>query len=131
VSLVSLAATFLDVAGIATPTWSEGLPLPLADEHVVGPTHTITEWDSALFGVDVHVRTVVTETYAYTAYLPGSVHDGTERELYVLADDPLQRENRATDANYAVVMSELDELLHQHAARPHQMTRWAPVVAPV
>jgi len=28
----------------------------------------VTEWDSALFGVDVHVRTIVTKEHLYTEY---------------------------------------------------------------
>jgi arylsulfatase A-like enzyme len=131
VSLVSLAATFLDVAGLPTPLWSEGRPLPTTDHDAETPGHSVTEWDSALFGVDVHVRTVVTDRYLYTRYLPGSVHDGSERELYDLVEDPLQRVNRASDPSLAGEREVLDSLLDEHDARPHQMMTWAPVVAPV
>jgi hypothetical protein len=57
----------------------------------------LTEWDSELFGVDVHLRTITRDGWVCTAYLPGTVHDGTEGELYDLADDPLQRVNRWDD----------------------------------
>ena len=57
----------------------------------------LTEWDSELFGVDVHLRTVTRDGWVCTAYLPGTMHDGTEGELYDLVDDPLQRHNRWED----------------------------------
>ena len=57
----------------------------------------MTEWDSELFGVDVHLRTITRDGWVCTAYQPGYSHDGTEGELYDLADDPLQQVNRWDD----------------------------------
>ena len=57
----------------------------------------LTEWDSVLFGVAVHLRTITRDGWVCTAYRPGHSHDGTEGELYELADDPLQRVNRWAD----------------------------------
>jgi len=133
VNLVSLAATFLDVAGAPRADWLEGGPLPRSDDEasMEGLDQSITEWDSALFGVDVHVRSVVTKDYLYTEYLPGTVHDGTEGELYVLADDPLQRENRFTDAAFRGIREELHERLAVHIVRPGLPEHLGPVVAPV
>ena len=39
------------------------------------------------------VRSPVRGACTSTAMLPGTVHDGTEGELYDLANDPLQRNN--------------------------------------
>ncbi len=99
VSLVSLAATFCEIAGQPPPTWVEGASLPVDDEdaHARGFDATVTEWDSSLFGVDVHVRTVVTGEHLLTEYGAGTQHEGSEGELYVLGDDPLQRVNRFED----------------------------------
>lgn len=133
VSLVSLAATFLHIARVDLPSWSEGSALPTSDTDAEERDcdQTVTEWDSALFGVDVHVRTVVTKGHLYTEYLAGTMHDGTEGELYDLADDPLQRVNRFGDARYASVRAELSERLREHALRPGERAAPGELVAPV
>jgi len=53
-----------------------GLPIDDDDAKRRSFEATFTEWDSSIFGVDVHVRTVVTDDYLYTEYQPGTVHDG-------------------------------------------------------
>ena len=74
----------------------QGGPLP-ANAHASAPERVLTEWDSELFGVAVRLRTITRDGCVCTAYKPGTVHDGSEGELYDLADDPLQRENRWDD----------------------------------
>ena len=133
VSLVSLAATFVEIANLPRPSWSEGAPLPLSDADAAqrGFDQTVTEWDSALFGVDVHVRTVVTRDHLYSEYLPGTMHDGSEGELYDLAHDPLQRTNRFEEPSFSAVRAELSERLREHADRPGERARPGDLVAPV
>ncbi len=80
----------------------------------------ITEWDSVLFGIGVHLRTVTRDGWVCTEYAPGTVHDGTEGELYSLADDPLQRVNRWDDPALRAVRDDLvADLRASRAARPH------------
>lgn len=132
VSLVSLAATFVHVAGGVVPPWVEGPVLPMSDDDGgVSFESTVTEWDSALFGVDVHVRTAVTSEYLYTEYGPGAMHDGTEGELYDLREDPLQRVNRFEDPALAAERSSLSSLLHDHETRPGERATPGVLVAPV
>ncbi|HUV57393.1 MAG TPA: sulfatase-like hydrolase/transferase [Acidimicrobiales bacterium] len=133
VSLVSLAATFLQVAGQPTPAWVEGAALPVDDADAMNRSFdaTATEWDSVLFGVDVHVRTVVTKKHLYTEYRPGTMHTGTEGELYDLDDDPLQRINRFDDPAYASVKAELAERLAAHERRPGERAAPGVLTAPV
>ncbi len=133
VSLVSLAATFLEVAGQPAPAWTEGAALPINDDdaHARSFTSTVTEWDSALFGVDVHVRSVVTTEHLYTEYRPGTMHDGSEGELYDLADDPLQHVNRFNDPAYAAARATLHERLSAHEDRPGERATPGVLVAPV
>ena len=71
----------------------QGRPLPVddADADARGFERVLTEWDSELFGVGVHLRTITRDGWVCTTYRPGTVHDGTEGELYDLADDPLQQ----------------------------------------
>ena len=73
------------------------LPVDDADADARGFERVLTEWDSELFGVGVHLRTITRDGWVCTAYRPGYVHDGTEGELYDLADDPLQQVNRWDD----------------------------------
>jgi arylsulfatase A-like enzyme len=133
VSLVSLAATFLDVAGSDAPAWVEGAVLPTSDEDASARSFeaTFTEWDSVLFGVSVHVRTIVTSSYLYSEYRAGTMHDGSEGELYDLADDPLQRINRFEDPALAAVRSLLAERLRDHGSRPGERATPGQLVAPV
>jgi arylsulfatase A-like enzyme len=105
VGLVDLAPTFCGIAGLAPAPWMQGAPLPT--DATGGPERVLTEWDSELFGVGVHLRTVTRDGWVCTAYLPGTVHDGTEGELYDLADDPLQRRNRWNDPAVRAVRDDL------------------------
>ncbi len=94
----------------------EGKPLPAddADADARGFERVLTEWDSELFGVGVHLRTITRDGVVCTTYLPGTQHDGTEGELYDLADDPLQRVNRWDDPAFASLRSDLVADLWDH-----------------
>jgi hypothetical protein len=89
----------------------------------------LTEWDSDLFGVDVHLRTIKTGRWVGTAYRSGYVHDGTEGELYDLSDDPLQQVNRWDDPAARGVRSDLVAELWdaQPPARAEALELQAPV----
>jgi hypothetical protein len=89
----------------------------------------LTEWDSELHGVGVHLRTITRDGWVATAYLPGTVHDGTEGELYDLADDPLQRTNRWADPACRAVRDDLlDDLW---SSLPSPRAPRLPLEAPV
>jgi arylsulfatase A-like enzyme len=109
VGLVDLAPTFCAIAGVDAPDWMQGEVLPRSDDDGTRRTDrpVLTEWDSELFGVDVHLRTAARDRWICTAYRPGTVHDGTEGELYDLVDDPLQRHNRWDDAALRSLRSDL------------------------
>jgi arylsulfatase A-like enzyme len=119
VGLVDLAPTFLDIAGVAAPSYMEGARLPVddVDAEARGFDHVITEWDSELFGVGVQLRSVLAGSWLLTRCDPGSMHDGTEGELYDIVSDPLQRDNRFSDPSVASVRDELLERLAAHDAR--------------
>ncbi|MEY4174931.1 MAG: hypothetical protein RI900_2096 [Actinomycetota bacterium] len=116
VGLVDLAPTFCRIAGLAVPDWMEGKPLPTddADADTRGFERSLTEWDSELFGVDVHLRTITRNGWVCTTYQPGFSHDGSEGELYRLDDDPLQRVNLWDDPAHAAVRSDLLADLWDH-----------------
>ncbi|MGB6057722.1 MAG: sulfatase-like hydrolase/transferase [Microthrixaceae bacterium] len=99
VGLIDLAPTFCQIGDIDSAAWMQGKRLPTSDTDAVerGIDQQLTGWDSELFGVAVHLRTITRDGWVCTAYLPGTVHDGSEGELYSLADDPLQQTNRFDD----------------------------------
>ena len=131
VGLVDLAPTFCAIAGLPVPSWMEGAPLPVhdADAHERGFERALTEWDSDLFGVAVHLRTITRDGWVCTAYQPGFSHDGTEGELYDLTDDPLQRVNRWNDPACAAIQRDLLADLWDH--QPQQVRPLRRVEAPV
>lgn len=119
VGLVDLAATFCGIAGIAAPGWMQGMALP---DGATGPApeRVLTEWDSELFGVGVHLRTITRDRWVCTAYRPGTVHDGTEGELYDLVDDPLQRVNRWEDRSHRGLRDDLVSDLRDSQPAAHE-----------
>jgi arylsulfatase A-like enzyme len=131
VGLVDLAPTFCATAGLPAEPWMEGDTLPVddGDADVRRSGRVITEWDSELLGVGVHLRTITRDGWVCTIYGPGTVHDGTEGELYDLADDPLQRINRWDDPAVRSTRDDLVDDLVSHL-RPARAPR-LPLDAPV
>lgn len=131
VGLVDLAPTFCAIAGVDVPEWMQGHPLPGddADAEGRGFERVLTAWDSELFGVAVHLRTITRVGWVCTAYEPGTVHDGTEGELYSLTDDPLQQHNRWDDPAVRGVRDDLlaDLRAGQPRARVPRLDLEAPV----
>jgi arylsulfatase A-like enzyme len=135
VGLVDLAPTFCAIAGLPVPDWMEGRPLPVddADADARGFERVLTEWDSELFGVAVHLRTIMHDgphgRWVCTTYQPGYSHDGTEGELYDLDADPLQHENRWDDPSLRPLRGGLlaDLWDHQPAQRRPLRRLEAPV----
>ncbi len=131
VGLVDLAPTFATIAGLEPAPWMQGSPLPEdeADAEARGFEKVLTEWDSELFGVAVHVRTITRPGWVCSAYRPGYVHDGTEGELYDLVHDPLQQRNLWDDPAHAATKSDLlsDLWDHQPPTRQPRLDVEAPV----
>jgi len=131
VGLVDLAPTFCTIAGVQTPDWMQGAALPVTDEDAAarGFERVLTEWDSELFGVDVHLRTITRSGWVMTTYRRGSVHDGSEGELYDLDEDPLQRVNRWDDPACRGIRDDLlaDLMANLPPARQPKLLLEAPV----
>ena len=131
VGLVDLAPTFSAIAGLEPAEWMQGRRLPVdgADAEARGFERVLTEWDSELFGVGVHLRTITRDGWVCTAYRPGFVHDGSEGELYHLAEDPHQRRNLWDDPAHAALRSDLvaDLWDSQPRARDPRLELEAPV----
>jgi hypothetical protein len=79
--------------------------------------------------VAVHLRTITRDRWVCTTYGPGTVHDGTEGELYDLSDDPLQQVNRWDDPSVRALRDDLVDDLHANL-RPARAPR-LPLEAPV
>jgi arylsulfatase A-like enzyme len=106
---VSLAATFAAIAGLPRPGYTEAPALPVDDDDARsrGFERVLTEWDSVLFGKEVGVRTIFRDNWTCSAMLPGTLHDGTEGELYDHANDPLQRVNRWDDPSVRALRDDI------------------------
>ena len=102
VGLVDLAPTFCQIAGLSVPDWMDGEPLPASATEATeqGRQRVLTEWDSVHpSGVEVHLQTITRDGMVCTRYESGTCHDGTEGELWDLAEDPLQRINLWDDTS--------------------------------
>jgi arylsulfatase A-like enzyme len=124
VGLVDLAPTFCAIAGLEAPDFMQGTRLPVddADADARHFERVLTQWDSELFGVALHLRTITRDGLVCTAYLPGTVHDGTEGELYDLTADPLQQVNRFDDPALGALRDDLLSDLWDHQPPAHQPT---------
>lgn len=131
VGLVDLAPTFCQIASLPAPDWMEGSSLPVddADARKRGFERVLTEWDSELLGVGVHMRTITRDGWVASAYQRGTVHDGTEGELYDLTDDPLQHVNLWDDPAARSQRDDLVADLFDHL--PPARTPRLPLEAPV
>lgn len=104
-SLVDLAPTFLDAAGIDVPIWMQGTSAletwsggePNRDHAIVEMHHTREK---------VHLRTLVTERFKFTIY-----RGRDWGELFDLEDDPNELKNRFNAPEYAGVKALLCQKL--------------------
>ena len=131
VGLRDLAPTFCAIAGVDVPEWMDGRPLPIDDADAAARAfeRVTTEWDSRQpDGTEIHLRTIVRDRWVLTEYRPGTVHDGTEGELYDLEDDPLQFVNLWDDPARRAVRAELVDDLRASIVEPEV---WRRAQAPV
>ena len=99
VGLVDLAPTFCAIAGLAAPEWMEGQALPVDDADA--DARGLRAGADRVGQRAVRRRRAPAHDHPRRLGVhrlpPGYSHDGTEGELYDLADDPLQQVNRWDD----------------------------------
>jgi len=97
VGQLDLAPTFCAIAGLDTPAWMQGRPLPASATEAESQKRerVITEWDSEFKGISLHLRTIYRDGLVCTVYEKSSLYDGdgSVGELYDCVNDPLQRRN--------------------------------------
>jgi len=109
VSTIDLQPTMVHAAGFEVPDYCEGAPLPgIAGTPTGEREHTYTEDDFEVM-VEIPLRTISTDRYKLTRYLA----DDEMGELYDLADDPGEFENRWDDPAFASIRTDLLALLHE------------------
>jgi arylsulfatase A-like enzyme len=144
---VDLAPTICRAAGLDVPAWMEGTPLPAAADD--RRERVLTTFDSQFAAVGMHLRTIYRDGYLCTAYGPrtrdqggrfrlywavwgrGShvpTYDGSEGELYDLANDPHQRHNLWDDPSRRALKRDL--LADLYASLPPVRTPALRVAAP-
>ena len=122
---VSLASTFCHIAGLPQPDYAEAPRLPINENEAteLGHERVLTEWDSMLFGKIVRLRSICRDGWVATACMPGSLHDGTEGELYNLANDPLQQVNLWSDPSQKSLRDDLLADMWDHLPIPDAVRR--------
>lgn len=93
VGQVDLAPTFCEIAGIEPAEWMEGSALPRDASAAAKREAVFTEWDSQFGDVSLSLRTLYRDGWTITAYNKTSLYEGTEGELYNMAEDPHQWHN--------------------------------------
>jgi arylsulfatase A-like enzyme len=148
---IDLAPTFLSIAGVPIPAEMEGRPLPTGapETREARRERVLTTFDSQFAAVGMHLRTIFRDGMICTAYLRSTTdeggrfpvyerawlrgstwprYDGTEGELYDLANDPLQRRNLWNEPDRKRLRDELCADLFEHLPAPR--TPPLPVAAP-
>jgi len=113
VSTIDLPATFADYAGVSFPAAKHSTSLrPLIESDRVRRDFAYSEWDlrASRSGVDLDLRTVRTKTHKLTVDLRSGAG-----ELYDLANDPHEMDNRFGDPGAAKAQRELADMI---ASRP-------------
>jgi arylsulfatase A-like enzyme len=109
VSTIDLPATFADYAGVGFPAAKHSASLrPLIESDRARRDFAYSEWDlrASRSGVDLDLRTVRTRTHKLTLDLRSGAG-----ELYDLANDPHEMDNRFGDPGAARVERELRDMI--------------------
>jgi arylsulfatase A-like enzyme len=149
VQQIDIAPTLCRIAGLPVPAWMQGRPLP-AEPLPRSDQPALTTYDSPTPGIGMHIRTVTTDRWRCTTYLPSTVgeptglerfddvtwepvapssviFDGSEGELYDLDADPGELDNLWDDPGYRRQRDELLSLIHDSA--PTKREPWPLVEA--
>lgn len=95
----------------------EGAALP-RDARAAAKRETVfTEWDSQFEDVSVSLRTLYRDGWTITAYNKTSLYEGTEGELYNMAEDPHQWRNLWSEPSAAAMKRDLLDDLRAHTPR--------------
>jgi arylsulfatase A-like enzyme len=122
VSTVDLPATFADYAGVSLADARHSRSLRPQIERDASRDFAFSEWDlrASRCGVDLWLRTVRTKTHKLTL----ETNSGAG-ELYDLANDPQEMDNRFGDPGVAAVQRELEDMI---ASRPNDRVEPLPQV---
>jgi arylsulfatase A-like enzyme len=83
---LDLAPTFCAIAGVETPEWMQGEPLPVASGS--GRERVLCEWDSQFPGYGMHMRSIYRDGYLCTAYEPSTKNRPNGLEGYLATLPP-------------------------------------------
>lgn len=129
VGQVDFAPTFCAIAGVEVPGWMEGAPLPMTRREASSREAVFTEWDSEHEGISISLRTLYRDGWIVTRYGRSSLYEGSEGELYDLANDPLQWRNLWNEPGAQAMKRDLLDDLDRRAPRATAPRR--PPAAPV
>ncbi len=124
---IDLASTFCEIAGVPTPAFNQGRPLPTAPGS--DREQVLTEWDSEYRGTSTHIRSIFRDGFLCSAYEKSTLYEGTEGELYDLTNDPHQFENLWDEPQHRALRDDLVAALY--ASLPEMPEKWPEWEAPV
>ena len=111
VGQVDFAPTFCEIAGITPADWMEGSALPQNASSASKREAVFTEWDSQFENVSISLRTLYRDGWTITSYNNTSIYDGSEGELYNMAEDPPQWRNLWNEPSAAGMKKDLLDAL--------------------
>jgi arylsulfatase A-like enzyme len=125
---LDIAPTILQALGLPLPASMQGKPLPTASGDT-SRERVITEWIDTWDGNEIVMQTMVRDGWLVTQYGKTNSYEGTEGELYALAEDPHQWRNLWDDPAHAAIKSDLLADLRDNlpAGREVPLEKIAPV----
>lgn len=116
VSLIDIAPTILDCAGVKNPDYMDGKPLGslIGEEEIKWPQEVFVQISESQTG-----RAIRTKKYKYSVYVPGEPDWTTrpdsdsyqEQFLYDLEKDPHELNNLVSDPEYSDIRKRLKNIL--------------------
>lgn len=109
VSLIDLAPTWCEIAGVDVPDWMDGRALPKSEQEadIQKREASFIQYEGYTPECGIVMNGMIADGKLCVAYLPTITYEGTEGELYDITKDPTQRVNLWDDPEYQSVKEDM------------------------